>query len=224
LNLATPVRVRLSQPLGAGAMGSAADSDSAGSRFDPWAPSQSFTCPSSNGPGHSATNRETRGSNPRGHTILTVQLSWRRAQREASQRPFRFTRWWPRGKALPRHGRLRQFEPGPSRHFSRGCRPAAGRPILSRQMRVQLSPALPWGCRPAARMRGFQSRDESSILSAPTKVLGSKLIGMSSRLLIGRQPVRFRRDPPDCWQVAQRSCGWLLTSAMEVRILPCQPV
>jgi hypothetical protein len=58
----------------------------------------------------------------------------------------------------------------------------------------------------------------------PCQCSGSKLMRMSSRLLTGRQPVLFRRDPPGSWQVAQRSCGWLLTSAMEVRILSCQPI
>jgi hypothetical protein len=40
--------------------------------------------------------------------------------------------------------------------------------------------------------------------SVRSKFSGSKLIRMSSRLLIGRQPVRFRPDPPGCSGLAQR--------------------
>ena len=96
----------------------------------------------------------------------------------------KFSRESPNGEApgcLPGSG---GFESRLARHFySRGCRPAAGSPILSRQTRVQLSPALPWGYRPVARICDFQSQDADSTSAAPTSFPGSKLCRRSTRLL-----------------------------------------
>lgn len=92
----------------------------------------------------------------------------------------------PTGEALDCRSRLDGFDSRTPRQVFRGCRLTAGSLVLTQRMRVQLSPALPWGCRLIGQDRCLSSSGCGIVSRRPYQVSGYKLCRRSTRLLIER--------------------------------------
>lgn len=180
------------QPLAAGAIGSASDSDSEGSRFEAWAASQIFC-------GYRSKDRTERyersdwGSTPHTRTKVFGRSSNRTGRSAPNAeigvgiptgRPI--LRCRPTGEALDCRSRLDGFDSRTPRQVFRGCRLTAGSLDLTQRMRVQLSPALPRGCRLIGQDRCLSSSGCGIVTRRPYQVSGYKLCRRSTRLLIER--------------------------------------
>ena len=146
LKLASGVRFAHPLPLAAGAIGSASDSDSEGSRFEAWAASQSFTRASSKGQdGTLRTYKSGFDSSfpyqfSAGRPI--AQDAALRALKLGLESPLvdQSSRCRPTGEALDCRSRGCGFDSRTPRQVFRGCRLTAGSLVLTQRMRVQLSP------------------------------------------------------------------------------------
>ena len=180
------------QPLAAGAIGSASDSDSEGSRFEAWAASQSFTRASSEGQdGTLRTYKSGFDSScpyqfSAGRPI--AQDTALRTLKLGLESPLvdQVSRCRPTGEALDCRSRLDGFDSRTPRQVFRGCRLTAGSLVLTQRMRVQLSPALPRGCRLIGQDRCLSSSGCGIVTRRPYQVSGYKLCRRSTRLLIER--------------------------------------
>lgn len=97
-----------------------------------------------------------------------------------------FSRCRPTGEALDCRSRLDGFDSRTPRQVFRGCRLTAGSLVLTQRMRVQLSPALPRGCRLIGQDRCLSSSGCGIVTRRPYQVSGYKLWRRSTRLLIER--------------------------------------
>lgn len=120
---------------------------------------------SSNRTGHSAPNAEIGVGIPTDRPILRCR---------------------PTGEALDCRSRLDGFDSRTPRQVFRGCRLTAGSLVLTQRMRVQLSPALPRGCRLIGQDRCLSSSGCGIVTRRPYQVSGYKLWRRSTRLLIER--------------------------------------
>ena len=207
LKQAADVRFVHSPPLGAGAIGSAADSDSAGSRFDPWAPSQNVF--------HAGVVQldRTLGYEPRDLKVRVLPpVPFRPCSSVGNERcppkaeaagsiPATVTKVYGLvGERSPR--RLVKPEIASS-ILVRPAKSSEPRPLgsdWSRSTEYVTVNSESGSLAKTGKRSALNRENGSSILPGPTRFVGRC-----------------------CWQVAQRSCGWLLTSKMEVRILSCQP-
>ena len=146
LKLASGVRFAHPLPLAAGAIGSASDSDSEGSRFEAWAASQ-ISC------GYRSKDRTERyersdwGSTPHTRTKFSAgrpiaQDAALRALKLGLESPLvdQSSRCRPTGEALDCRSWQDGFDSRTPRQVFRGCRLTAGSLVLTQRMRVQLSP------------------------------------------------------------------------------------
>ena len=180
------------QPLAAGAMGGAPRSERGGSRFEAWAASQFFAGIVQR-TGRNATNVQigvrllipvpgfsARSSNRTGHSAPNAEIG----VGIPTGRPFRGV-----GR-LVRHLIVDQDDAGSipvhRAKFFRGRRLTAGSLVLSQRMRVQFSPALPWGCRLNGKDRWLSISGCGIVTRHPYQVSGYKLWRRSTRLLIER--------------------------------------
>ena len=191
LKLASGVRFAHPLPLAAGAIGGAPRSERGGSRFEAWAASQ-FTRASSKGQdGTLRTYKSGFDSScpyqfSAGRPI--AQDTALRTLKLGLESPLvdQFSRWRPTGGAPNCRSRLDGFDSRTPRQVLRGCRLTAGFLVLTQKMRVQLSPALPWGCRLIGQDRCLSSSGCGIVTRRPYQVSGYKLWRRSTRLLIER--------------------------------------
>ena len=97
-----------------------------------------------------------------------------------------FPRCRPTGEALDCRSRLDGFDSRTPRQVFRGCRLTAGSLVLTQRVRVQLSPALPRGCRLIGQDRCLSSSGCGIVPRRPYQVMGYKLWRRNTRLLIER--------------------------------------
>ena len=192
LKLASGVRFAHPLPLAAGAIGGAPRSERGGSRFEAWAASQSFTRASSKGQdGTLRTYKSGFDSScpyqfSAGRPI--AQDTALRTLKLGLESPLvdQSSRCRPTGEALDCRSRGCGFDSRTPRQVFRGCRLTAGSLVLTQRMRVQLSPALPWGCRLIGQDRCLSSSGCGIVTRRPYQVSGYKLCRRSTRLLIER--------------------------------------
>ena len=181
LKLASGVRFAHPLPLAAGATGSAADSDSEGSRFEAWAASQIFSRVSFKG--QDGTLRTFRLGFDSSYPYQVYGRSSNRTGRSAPNAEIgvgiplvdQFSRCRPTGEALDCRSRLDGFDSRTPRQGFRGCRLTAGSLVLTQRMRVQFSPALPRGSRLIGQDRCLSSSGCGIVTRRPCQVSGYKL-------------------------------------------------
>ena len=137
--------------------------------------------------------RTNRGSTPRARTKFSAgrpiaQDTALRTLKLGLESPLvdQVSRCRPTGEALDCRSRLDGFDSRTPRQVFRGCRLTAGSLVLTQRMRVQLSPALPWGCRLIGQDRCLSSSGCGFVSRRPYQVSGYKLWRRSTRLLIER--------------------------------------
>jgi hypothetical protein len=137
--------------------------------------------------------RTNRGSTPRARTNLRPVVQSHRTQRSErwnwGWNPHWSTKFRGVGR-LVRHLIVDQGDAGSipvhRAKVFRGCRLTAGSLDLTQRMRVQLSPALPRGCRLIGQDRCLSSSGCGIVTRRPYQVSGYKLSRRSTRLLIER--------------------------------------
>ena len=162
------------RPLAAGAIGSASDSDSEGSRFEAWAASQIFG-------GYRSKDRTERYVGVRLLIPVPSFAAGRPIVQDAALRTLKlglesplvdqFSRCRPTGEALDCRSRLDVRFPYAAPSF-RGCRLTAGSLVLTQRMRVQFSPALPRGCRLIGQDRCLSSSGCGIVTRRPYQISG----------------------------------------------------
>ena len=121
--------------------------------------------------------RTNRGSTPRARTKFsagrpTAQDTALRTLKLGLESPLvdQFSRCRPTGEVLDCRSRLDGFDSRTPRQVFGGCRLTAGFLVLTQKMRVQLSPALPRGCRLIGQDRCLSSSGCRIVTRRPYQV------------------------------------------------------